>query len=103
MTYSTRSSIKQVEISDHGTLRMMNHNFNGFMKGSDQKFEKLQEQLGLIINKMDGIMNTQGVVEVYLVDESGSESGDEAELTLQSKGAAKMRHKSGSYKAQKKT
>ena len=99
MTISTRSSSKQVETSDQGTRRMNQQQFHGFLEGSDQKFEKMQEQIGLLMQQLTGAMSIQGDEDenVVVIEE---EMDEEADLTLQSKGmfrdpdhAAKLRQK----------
>lgn len=100
MTINTRSSSKQVETAEQGSLRLNQQNFSGFIEGSDQKFEKLQEQIGLLLQKLSGVMSiSEDEVDenVEIIEE---ELNEEGELTLQSKGmfrdpdhAAKMRQK----------
>ena len=97
MTVSTRSTIRQVETGDQGTTRMNPQDFHGFLEGNDQKFEKLQEQMGLLIQKLTGVMSTQGDEDenVVVIEE---EQDEEADFPLHSRGvfrdpdhAAKLR------------
>lgn len=78
---------------------MIHQNFNGFMEESDHKFEKLQEQIGLLMQRLSGVMSVQGEEDDH-IEEIEDEIDEETELTLQSKGmfrdpdhAAKLRQK----------
>ncbi|KAL8101461.1 hypothetical protein AgCh_033385 [Apium graveolens] len=69
MTYNTRS-VKQAESSQQGSLRMMQQEFQGFMEGSDDKFGKLQDQIGKLLTVMNGLMKTQEEVDGEYTDDS---------------------------------
>ncbi|KAL8101446.1 hypothetical protein AgCh_033370 [Apium graveolens] len=99
MTYNTRS-VKQAESSQQGSLKMMQQEFQGFMEGSDDKFGKLQDQIGKLLTVMNGLMKTQEEVDGEYTDDSDSEMIDDSHVNHEHRRvfrdpihAAKMRQK----------
>lgn len=99
MTYNTRST-KQAESSQQGSLREMQHEFQGFMEGSDDKFGKLQEQIGKLLSGMNGLLRTQEVDDGEFTDDSDNEFIEDSTISPGHRGvfrdpahAAKMRQK----------
>lgn len=99
MTYNTRST-KQAESSQQGSLREMQHEFQGFMEGSDDKFGKLQEQIGKLLSGINGLLRTQEVDDGEYTDDSDNELIEDSTISPGHRGvfrdpahAAKMRQK----------